>query len=112
MRLELQSTRVDCTSRLVSEIRGWEWSMCSLKLGLTRVDTQIPKSIPSGEYLIRAEHIALHKAGHPQVLQLNGGFTRPQLIVGVVVLYFVWADSSHWRWFGESNSKSRISWSV
>ncbi|KAF2670559.1 glycoside hydrolase family 61 protein [Microthyrium microscopicum] len=36
------------------------------KMGLSQVDTVIPRSVPAGEYLIRVEHIALHKAGQPQ----------------------------------------------
>jgi len=34
--------------------------------GLTRVTARIPKSVPNGEYLVRVEHVALHKAGQPQ----------------------------------------------
>ncbi|KZW04279.1 fungal cellulose binding domain-containing protein [Exidia glandulosa HHB12029] len=31
--------------------------------GLTQINFPIPKSLPSGQYLIRVEHIALHTAG-------------------------------------------------
>jgi hypothetical protein len=31
--------------------------------GATKVTVPIPKSLPSGEYLFRVEHIALHSAG-------------------------------------------------
>ncbi|EDU50404.1 fungal cellulose binding domain containing protein [Pyrenophora tritici-repentis] len=31
--------------------------------GKTEVDVTLPKSLPSGEYLLRGEHIALHSAG-------------------------------------------------
>jgi hypothetical protein len=43
--------------------------LCDIALtdaGLTRVSARIPRSVPNGEYLVRVEHVALHKAGQPQ----------------------------------------------
>ena len=33
---------------------------------MTKLTARIPPSLPGGEYLIRVEHIALHKPGTPQ----------------------------------------------
>jgi hypothetical protein len=35
-------------------------------LGLTKVTARIPRGVPNGEYLVRVEHVALHKPGSPQ----------------------------------------------
>jgi hypothetical protein len=55
--------------------------------GKTQVTFQIPKATPSGEYLVRVEHIALHSAGSTggaqfyiscaQVKVENGGSGSP-----------------------------------
>jgi hypothetical protein len=34
---------------------------------MNTVSVRVPRSVPSGEYLLRVEHIALHSAGKPQV---------------------------------------------
>ncbi|KAF2423507.1 cellulose-growth-specific protein [Tothia fuscella] len=34
--------------------------------GMTKLTAKIPQSLSSGEYLVRVEHIALHKPGNPQ----------------------------------------------
>lgn len=34
--------------------------------GMTAINATIPSAVPAGDYLIRAEHIALHKMGQPQ----------------------------------------------
>jgi len=59
--------------------------------GKTTVDFTIPKSLPSGEYLVRVEHIALHSAGSTggaqfylscaQVKVNNGGSGTPGPLV-------------------------------
>ena len=60
--------------------------------GKARVPVTLPRSLPSGEYLLRAEHIALHSAGSAggaqfyiscaQVKVLNGGSGTPGPLVG------------------------------
>ncbi|KAH6902603.1 glycosyl hydrolase family 61-domain-containing protein [Coprinopsis sp. MPI-PUGE-AT-0042] len=49
--------------------------------------TTIPKSVPSGEYLLRMEHIGLHLVGKPesfmscaQIKITNGGKGRPPMV--------------------------------
>lgn len=51
-------------------------------------ETTIPKSLPSGNYLLRGEHIGLHIAGKPQfyiacaqVTVTGGGSSRPGPLV-------------------------------
>jgi hypothetical protein len=34
--------------------------------GMNKLTAKIPSSLPAGEYLVRVEHIALHKPGSPQ----------------------------------------------
>lgn len=34
--------------------------------GMNKLNAKIPRGLPSGEYLVRVEHIALHKMGQPQ----------------------------------------------
>jgi Auxiliary Activity family 9 (formerly GH61) len=34
--------------------------------GLSSVNARIPRGVPNGEYLVRVEHVALHKPGQPQ----------------------------------------------
>ncbi|QDS74230.1 hypothetical protein FKW77_002664 [Venturia effusa] len=34
--------------------------------GMSAINTTIPAAVPAGDYLIRAEHLALHKNGQPQ----------------------------------------------
>ncbi|KZV85669.1 glycoside hydrolase [Exidia glandulosa HHB12029] len=58
---------------------------------LTQINFTIPKSLPSGQYLIRVEHIALHSAGSSggaqfylscgQVNVANGGSGSPSPLV-------------------------------
>ncbi|KAL0948403.1 hypothetical protein HGRIS_010985 [Hohenbuehelia grisea] len=52
--------------------------------GLSQLSTTIPSNTPSGEYLVRIEHIALHSAGAPQyyiscaqINIVNGGGGNP-----------------------------------
>ncbi|KAF2632513.1 lytic polysaccharide monooxygenase [Macroventuria anomochaeta] len=59
--------------------------------GKTQVPVTLPKSLPSGEYLLRAEHIALHSAGSSggaqfylscaQIKVQNGGSGSPSPLV-------------------------------
>ncbi|KAF1366052.1 fungal cellulose binding domain-containing protein [Lizonia empirigonia] len=59
--------------------------------GKTKVAVTLPKSLPSGEYLLRAEHIALHSAGSSggaqfylscaQIKVQNGGSGSPSPLV-------------------------------
>ena len=59
--------------------------------GKTQVPVTLPKSLPSGEYLLRAEHIALHSAGSSggaqfyiscaQIKVNNGGSGSPSPLV-------------------------------
>jgi len=34
--------------------------------GMTKLSAKIPEAVPEGEYLVRVEHIAIHKANSPQ----------------------------------------------
>jgi hypothetical protein len=59
--------------------------------GKTQVSIPIPKSLPSGEYLLRVEHIGLHSAGSSggaqfyiscaQIKVENGGSGSPSPLV-------------------------------
>jgi len=58
------------------------------KTGMDRISVKIPASLPQGEYLLRAEHIALHKPGSSQhyvacgqVKVSGGGSGRPGPLV-------------------------------
>ncbi|KZM19661.1 hypothetical protein ST47_g8973 [Ascochyta rabiei] len=60
-------------------------------MGKTQIPVTLPKSLPSGEYLLRAEHIALHSAGSSggaqfylscaQIKVQNGGSGSPSPLV-------------------------------
>ena len=62
-----------------------------LVAGLTEVTTTLPESLPSGDYLIRVEHIGLHSAGGQggaqfylacgQLTVTNGGDGSPSPLV-------------------------------
>ncbi|KAF2396036.1 fungal cellulose binding domain-containing protein [Trichodelitschia bisporula] len=56
--------------------------------GMNTISFPVPRSLPAGEYLVRAEHIALHKPGSPQhyvacaqVKVTGGGSGRPGPLV-------------------------------
>jgi hypothetical protein len=38
--------------------------VCVLEIGKQQVTVPLPKSLPSGEYLMRVEHIAVHSASN------------------------------------------------
>lgn len=44
-------------------------------MGKTQVPVTLPKSLPSGQYLLRAEHIALHSAGSSGGAQVSSYFS-------------------------------------
>ncbi|KAH8917758.1 lytic polysaccharide monooxygenase [Atractiella rhizophila] len=63
-------------------------------LGLQNLNFKIPAATPSGQYLLRAEHIALHSAGAPQFyigcaqIQINnGGSGTPKPLVAIPGVY-------------------------
>lgn len=56
--------------------------------GMNHLSAKIPKAVPNGEYLVRVEHIALHKPGLPQnyvacaqVKVTGGGSGKPNPLV-------------------------------
>jgi len=57
-------------------------SMVQFHTGLTQVNARVPKSVANGEYLVRVEHVALHKPGSPQFyvacgqIRIAGGGSR------------------------------------
>ncbi|TEB22927.1 hypothetical protein FA13DRAFT_1466304 [Coprinellus micaceus] len=74
-------------SRLHSGVRRLGPSSRSLALNQRVFVTTIPKSVPSGEYLVRMEHIGLHQTGHPEVFMscaqikvVNGGTGKPPMV--------------------------------
>jgi hypothetical protein len=55
---------------------------------MSKLTARIPSSLPAGEYLVRVEHIALHKPGTPQhyiacgqVKLTGGGSGQPRPLV-------------------------------
>jgi hypothetical protein len=55
---------------------------------MDRISARIPASLPAGEYLLRAEHIAVHKMNSPQfyvacgqIKVSGGGSGRPAPLV-------------------------------
>jgi hypothetical protein len=85
--------------------------------GITTLNFNIPKSVPSGQYLMRVEHIALHAAGSYQgaqfyiaCAQLNivgGGSGSPSPKVAIPGVYTGYEPGilivSHWFVFKHMN---------
>ncbi|KAJ2934668.1 hypothetical protein H1R20_g2395, partial [Candolleomyces eurysporus] len=65
--------------------------------GLTRVEFTLPQSLPSGQYLVRIENVALHSASSPggaqwyiscaQIEVVNGGNGNPGPTVSIPGVY-------------------------